>query len=255
MTLLTHWEGEPVRVWSRLWGVPVFEAHDVLGSTNDRARELAVDGAPPFTVVVAEQQTAGRGRAGAGWHSPAGGGLWLSTLLPLGDAVPLHLPLLVGLAAARAAEAACPGLRVGLKWPNDLEVEGRKAGGILCERGDGVVVAGIGLNVRQRPADFPEELADRAISLETALGGKVSRGALAGALLAELARTSAAPTSRLTDDGLAELAGRDVLRGRRVATQQAGEGTARGIDGDGALLLERPDGARVRVLAGSVRIT
>lgn len=255
MALDTHWEGEPVRVWAELWGVPVVEVHDVLGSTNDRARELAAGGAPPFTVVLAERQTAGRGRSGSGWHSPAGGGLWLSTLLPPSGGVPPHLPLLVGLAVARAVEAACPGLEAGLKWPNDVEVGGRKVGGVLCERGDGAVVAGIGLNVRQRPGDFPEELRGRAISLETAAGAAVSRGALAGALLAELAEACGAPARCLTEARLAELARRDVLRDRRVTTEQAGGGVARGIGVDGALVLERPDGARVRVVAGSVRIT
>ncbi len=255
MGLLTHWEGEPVHVWTKLWRVPVLEVHDELGSTNDRARELAGAGAPPLTVVLAEKQSAGRGRSGAGWHSPAGRGLWMSTLLPLGEGVPPYLPLLVGLAAARAVEALCPGLAVGLKWPNDVEVGGRKAGGVLCERADGAVVVGIGLNVRQRPGEFPEELAGRAISLETASGGVVSRGRLAGALLAELVEACAAPRPCLSDGGLSELARRDVLRDRKVTTQQAGEGVARGIDVDGALLLERPDGARVRVVAGSVRIT
>jgi BirA family biotin operon repressor/biotin-[acetyl-CoA-carboxylase] ligase len=242
-------------VWTRLWNVPSLEVHDVLGSTNDRARELAAKGAAPFTVVIAERQSAGRGRSGSGWHSPAGRGLWMSTLLPLDGGVPTHLPLLVGLAAARAVEAVCPGIDIGLKWPNDVQVGGRKAGGVLCEHSDGVVVAGIGLNVRQRRGEFPEELAEVAISLETALGGVVSRGRLAGTLLARLVEACAVPTPRLSDGGLSELARRDVLRDRRVTTQQAGEGVARGIDVDGALVLERPDGARVRVVAGSVRIT
>jgi BirA family biotin operon repressor/biotin-[acetyl-CoA-carboxylase] ligase len=255
VALQTHWEGEPVRVWADLWKLPLLEVHDVLGSTNDRARELAVAGAPPLTVVLAERQTAGRGRSGAAWHSPAGAGLWLSALLPLAGPVPTHLPLLVGLAAARAAEAVCPGLDVGVKWPNDLEVGGKKAGGILCEAGERAVIAGVGVNVRQRPEDFPEELAGRAVSLEGAWGRPVARGRLAGALLAELARSCAPPAPALTDGGHLELVRRDVLRDRAVATQQAGAGIARGIDVDGALLVERPDGARVRVVAGSVRIT
>lgn len=254
-TLQTHWEGEPVAVWTRLWQVPVLEVHDVLGSTNDRARVLAAEGAPPLSVVIAERQTAGRGRSGSSWHSPAEAGLWLSTLLPLGGAVPPHLPLLVGLAAARAIEAVCAGLQVGLKWPNDVEVAGRKAGGILCEAGERAVIAGIGLNVRQRPGDFPEALHGRAVSLEEASRAPVERPALARALLAELAGTCAGTVPSLTDGTLAELARRDVLRDRRVATDQAGEGVARGIDVDGALLIERPDGTRVRVMAGSVRVT
>jgi BirA family biotin operon repressor/biotin-[acetyl-CoA-carboxylase] ligase len=255
VALLTHWEGEPVGVWEGVWSVPRLEAHDVLGSTNDRAWELARAGAPPYTVVVAERQTAGRGRGGARWHSPAGAGLWISVLLPVTGPVPPHLPLLVGLAAARAVEAVCAELDVGLKWPNDLEVEGRKAGGVLCEGADGCVVAGLGLNVRQGPEEFPAELVGRAVSLETAAGHPVSRGALASALLAELRRAGGTRVGPLPAAVRAELARRDVLRGRRVVSQQVGAGVARGIDEDGALLVERPDGARVRVLAGSVRIT
>jgi len=243
-----------VGVWERMWRVPRLEVHDVIGSTNDRACDLARSGAPPFTVVVAERQTAGRGRSGARWHSPPGAGLWISVLLPGAGPVPPHLPLLVGLAAARAAEGVCPDLNVGLKWPNDLEVEGRKAGGVLCERAEGCVVVGLGLNVRQRPEEFPEELTGRAVSLETAAGRPVSRGALASALLAELRRAEEAQVGPLPEAVRAELARRDVLRDRSVVSQQVGAGVARGIDVDGALLVERPDGERVRVLAGSVRI-
>ncbi|HSM61951.1 MAG TPA: biotin--[acetyl-CoA-carboxylase] ligase [Longimicrobiales bacterium] len=254
MTLPAHWEGEPVRVWASLWGIPLLEAHEVLDSTNDRARRLAAEGALPFTVVLAEEQTRGRGRSGAVWHSPPGAGLWMSVLLPApaGPETP-HLPLLVGLAAARACETALPEVRIGVKWPNDLEVAGRKVGGILCERVPTGVVAGIGLNVRVPPGGFPDELAGRATALETPGGTRVRRSALAGALLGELRALCHTPGARLRPELLEELAGRDVLLGRRVDTRQAGEGRALGIAGDGALVLERPDGGEVRVVAGSVR--
>lgn len=255
MALLTHWEGEPVSVWERMLEVPRLEVHDVIGSTNDRARELAREGAQPFTTVVAVEQTEGRGRTGAHWHSPPGAGLWMSVLLPLTGPVPAHLPLLVGLAAARAAETVCPELAVGLKWPNDLELAGRKAGGVLCERAEASVVAGVGLNVRQRAGDFPVELAGRAISLETACRHPVSMGALASALVSGLRAECSEPTASLPGALREELLARDVLRDRRVLSQQAGTGVARGIDRDGALLIERADGGRVRVLAGSVKIT
>jgi BirA family biotin operon repressor/biotin-[acetyl-CoA-carboxylase] ligase len=253
MSVLTHWDGEPVQVWERLWQAPLVEIHDELGSTNDRARALAGEGAPPFTVVLAEAQSAGRGRSGDVWHSPSGEGLWLSALLPAVEPVPTHLPLLVGLAAARAAETVCPGTSVGLKWPNDLEVRGRKAGGILCEHGHGFVVAGVGINVSQKEEDFPAALGGRATSLEAASGRRVSLGRLSTALLAELRTLCAAPPRHLTGEVHGELLRRDVLLGRAVTTQQAGEGTARGIEADGALVLERAGGERVRVVAGSVR--
>lgn len=242
-----------MQIWERMWRSPLVEAHDTLGSTNDRAKELAAQGAPPFTVVTAHTQTAGRGRSGARWHSAPGDGLWISVLVPAGATPPPHLALLVGVAAARAAEGACPELQVQIKWPNDLQLGGRKVGGILCEHGRGSVAAGIGLNVRQKPGDFPEEIAGRATSLEHALGMKVSMGALATALLRHLHALCASPGVGLAPDVLEELSGRDSLRDRRVTSQQEGQGTGRGIAPDGALVLERPNGELVRVVAGSVR--
>lgn len=256
MSLLTHWEGEPVEVLARLWEVPVLEAHDRIGSTNDRVRDLAVGGAPPFTVVLAEQQTTGRGRSGSSWHDTPGASLLLSTLLPSSGPVPLHVPLLVGLAAARAIERVTGGdpFEVLLKWPNDLMAGERKAGGILCEGTRGGVVAGVGINVRQRPEDFPDEIRDRAVSLETAGGRRVSRAKLAGALVREMIGLFRPPFPADLPGGLhAELQARDALRDRGVDTAQEGRGTARGIAEDGALVLERPDGSRARVVAGSVR--
>jgi BirA family biotin operon repressor/biotin-[acetyl-CoA-carboxylase] ligase len=253
MAVLTHWDGEPVRVWARRWSAPVVEAHDTLGSTNDRARVLAEAGAGPFSVVLAEEQTRGRGRTGEVWHSPPGSGLWISTLLPSGGMPPAHLPLLVSVATARAVEAACTGLKVGIKWPNDLEVNGRKVGGILCEHAHGPVIVGIGLNVRQRPEDFPAEIAHRATSLEAAACGRVSAGALTTDLLRELRRFSGKGGSAFPSEAREEMEVRDVLRGRPIVSQQVGRGVARGIDAKGALLVERPDGHQVRVVAGSVR--
>lgn len=253
MALLTHWDGEPVQVWARIWRAPLLEAHDVLTSTNDRALKLADEGAGSFSVVLADEQTAGRGRSGRPWHSRPGTGLFLSTLLPGGGAPPLHLPLLVGLAAARAVEAASPKVGIGLKWPNDLTLKGRKVGGILCERHHGAVVTGIGLNVRHRAGDFPPELAGVATSLEAAAEEGVSLGSLVTALLRELHALCGRPTASLAGDLHEELTARDVLRDMEVETQVAGRGRARGIGTDGALLLERADGTLHRVVAGSVR--
>ncbi len=254
MSLLTHWEGEPVGVLAGLWGIPRLEVHDRIASTNDRIRDLVTEAAPPFSVVLAEEQTAGRGRSGQTWHDSPGDSLLFSMLLPRSGAVPLYLPVLVGLAAARAVERAATGLRVGVKWPNDLVVNDRKAGGILCESTSGGVVAGVGINVRQRPGSFPEEIRPRAVSLETAAGARVSRRTLAGSLAGELMRLWR-PTSSaaLPHEAHLELESRDALRGRAVDTVQEGRGTARGIAPDGALVLERPDGSLTRVVAGSVR--
>jgi len=254
MALLTHWDGEPVHVWARVWRAGRFEAHDVLGSTNDRLRELAAEGAGPYSVVVAEEQTAGRGRSGGVGHSPPGSGLWISVLLPCPARVPPHLPLVVGVAAARAAERSCPGVTVGIKWPNDLLLGGLKAGGVLCEQGHGAVVAGVGVNLRVPPGALPGEVALQAAALEGNASRRVSVGELATALLRELHALVPRAAKGLDEEVHAELERRDVLRDRAVATQQAGPGTARGIGPEGALLLERPDGTRVAVTAGSVRL-
>ncbi|HSW31531.1 MAG TPA: biotin--[acetyl-CoA-carboxylase] ligase [Longimicrobiales bacterium] len=254
MALLTHWDGEPVHVWARVWRADRFEAHDVLGSTNDRLRELAAEGAGRYSVVVAEEQTSGRGRSGGVWHSPPGSGIWISVLLPCPGLVPPHLPLVVGVAAARAAERACPGVTVGIKWPNDLQLGGLKVGGILCEHVHGAVVAGVGMNLRVAPGALPGEVALQAAALEGATSARVSVGELGTALLHELHALVPRSAKGLDGEIRGELERRDVLRDRAVVTQQAGPGTARGIGPAGALLLERPDGGRVAVTAGSVRL-
>ena len=265
---MTHWEGEPVAVWMDLWGVPAFEAHDELASTNDRLKEIAGQVAGPHTVVISESQRAGRGRRNAAWHSPAGSGLWMSVLLPELEPSGAYLPLMVGLATARAVDRVASGVEAGLEWPNDVIVKGKKVAGVLCEAvatGRGVV-AGIGVNLRAPPGGFPHEIVARAGALEELAGVAVDRGALAGQILRELTLVRGVHGPRepcaLDPDGihtsippqlLADLNRRDVLRDRRVVTEQEGPGTARGIDKAGALVLERSDGSRVRVLAGSVR--
>lgn len=253
MSLEARWEGEPTSAWRRRWRVPVLEVHDLVGSTNDRARQLVARGCPLPAVVIAEAQSAGRGRDGARWHSPPGVGLWISVVLSGESTASAAFPLQVGLAAAAACEDATPGLRVGIKWPNDLFVEGCKVGGVLCERVTGAVVAGVGVNVRQRTEDFPEALAGAATSLLVASGRDVSRGRLASALVARLCGLEGAELARLAPAVLSELSDRDVLCGRPIWTRQAGDGTARGIAPDGALLLEDRHGEVHRVVAGSVR--
>lgn len=249
---MRYWEGESVAVWRRRWNVPQVEAHESLPSTNERARELARDGAAPFSVVIAEAQTAGKGRSGKRWDSPAGMGLWLSFLLRVrSPGEPTLVPILVGLAVARAIEAVCPTSVPGIKWPNDVELDGRKVAGILCEgEGAGTLVVGIGVNVRQSESDFAPTLRGRAVSLEAA-GCRVHRGDLARALLAE-ARLVLDPLPGFLDEGSRrELGRRDTLIGRMVSTDAGLEGRAMGIATDGTLLVE-VDGVSTTVRAGSV---
>lgn len=148
-------------------------------TTNNRARELALEGAPEGTLVVAEKQTAGRGRRGKVWESPLGTGIWMSLVLrpQIMPAEASVLTLLCGLATAEAIEAET-GLSVGIKWPNDILINGKKAVGILtemdCEMSEvHFVIPGIGINVNT--ASFPPEIADIATSLYLECGKTVSR--------------------------------------------------------------------------------
>ena len=144
-------------------------------------------------------------------------------------------------------------LRVGIEWPNDLVVQGRKLGGILCEGTPSAVVAGIGINVRTPEDGFPGHLEMRATSLEQEGAKGLSHSKLAGLIVRALERRLGESTPGLVPDALGELNARDALAARTVLTEEHGRGVARGIEQDGALILEREDGSRVRVMAGSVR--
>ena len=167
---------------------------ETVDSTNSACRRLALEGAPDGTVVMADCQTAGRGRRGRSFQSPAGKGLFFSVLWRPGCTPEQLLPLtaLSAVAACRAIRRVC-GVRAQIKWPNDLVVSGRKAAGILTEmalEGESGhvshVVVGIGINVHQRQEDFDGEVAQIATSLDQAAGASVCRGRLAAALLEEM---------------------------------------------------------------------
>lgn len=159
-------------------------------TTNNRARELALEGAPEGTLVVAEKQTAGRGRRGKVWESPLGTGIWMSLVLrpQIAPAEASVLTLLCGLATAEAIEAET-GLSAGIKWPNDILINGKKAVGILtemdCEMSEvHFVIPGIGINVNT--ASFPPEIAEIATSLYLECGKTVSRRRLVHKVLERL---------------------------------------------------------------------
>lgn len=163
-------------------------------STNSACRRLALEGAPDGTVVLADCQTAGRGRRGRSFQSPAGKGLFFSILWRPDCAPEQLLPLtaLSAVAVCRAIRQVC-GAQAQIKWPNDLVLSGRKLAGILTEmalEGESGhvshVVVGIGVNAHQRLTDFDGEVAQIATSLDLALGGSVCRAQLAAALLEEM---------------------------------------------------------------------
>ncbi|WP_030969180.1 biotin--[acetyl-CoA-carboxylase] ligase [Streptomyces sp. NRRL S-1824] len=236
---------------------------NVTGSTNtDLAARAA--GMTEGTVLVAEEQTAGRGRLDRTWTAPARSGLFFSVYLTPGDDVPVHrwgwLPLLAGVATATGLARAA-GVDTSLKWPNDLlvtvEGEERKAGGILAERaGDGVVI-GIGLNVTLRATELP---APTAASL--ALAGAVStdRETLLRGVLRSLDHWYVewrAAGGDAAQSGLqAAYAAGCATLGRTVRAQLPGDrslvGEAVAIDGDGRLILSTADGLQEPVSAGDI---
>jgi BirA family transcriptional regulator, biotin operon repressor / biotin---[acetyl-CoA-carboxylase] ligase len=242
---------------------PVMEHHESIPSTSDRLRVLAMEGVPAFSLVIADEQSEGRGRGGRSWHSPRNAGLWMSILLdaPAGGG-PGVVPLLVGVLAARAVERAA-GVPVGLKWPNDL-VAGSgpvgptlgKLGGVLAEAArtpDGPrIIVGVGVNLR-RPSFLPTEAAGAAF-LEEAAGRSIAAGDLAEALISEFRAHANPPPALLQGAVRKAWRERDVLEGRRVAPDLAPEGVAMGVGADGCLRVRDDSGSVHEVRAGSVRI-
>lgn len=215
------------------------------GSTNDRARALAIAGAPHGTIVTADAQTAGRGRQGRVWSAPPGHALLLSVVL---RRPPALLPLHAAVAVAETVAALAPQGVVGIKWPNDVHLDGRKVAGILAEGRpqEGWVVLGIGLNVALRVEDLPPELHDTAATLGLAPS---QRDAVLAVLLERLEHSLALDAGDLLDAWRA----RDALRGREVHWT-GGTGTAAGIDGEGRLVVELDGGGRTALDAGEVHL-
>jgi len=232
-----------------------------LGSTSDHLKERARRGAAPWTVVLADTQTAGRGRQGRRWSSPAGN-LYLSVLLRPEAPGPRWalLPLAAGVAVAEAL--AGEGLDARLKWPNDVLVGGRKVGGILAEATSGsdgleFVVVGIGINVASRPLDLPAEVAASVTCLQDELAREVDRLAVAAAVLARLTvwyHSLAREGPRAVQSAWRERA--LAWWGRTVEAFSGGRrlrGIARDLDEGGALVLELEDGTRTPLVSGEVR--
>jgi len=227
------------------------EYHASIRSTQERARELAAAGSPRV-LVVADEQTAGQGTRGRRWHAPPGTSLLASWVFRPAPAEPALFALLAGVAVARALE----GLGVEgahLKWPNDVELGQKKVAGALAhattDGEGGSLVLGIGVNVHQRPDDFPRELRDTATSVAIA-GHAVDRLSLLVDLTRELDRVAGRDERKAAMD---EWRRRSSLLGREVEVVRNGQpllrGHARDIADDGALLV----GAE-RVVVGEVRV-
>jgi BirA family biotin operon repressor/biotin-[acetyl-CoA-carboxylase] ligase len=244
--LQTRFVGQQVLYYPSIW------------STNQLAKRLAVEGAPAGTTIVADEQTAGRGRMGRVWLAPPGTSLLLSVILRPTIAVG-RLPQLLmasALATASAVERST-GLSVLFKWPNDIMLRRGKAGGILIESGmRGEVldyaVVGIGLNVNFDVGEFPE-IVETATSLSKELGHRVDRLELVRALLRllesehERLQAGQSPHQRWADRLMA------IGEALEISTPWGEErGTMEGVDAEGSLVLRRADGSIARITVGDV---
>ena len=234
--LVSHWlDGIDAAALEQRLAVPSVHLFESIGSTMDEAHRLAGEGAPAGTVVIAGEQTSGRGRGGKRWTSAPGLGLWFTVLerpdSPSGLDV---LSLRLGLHVAPVLDGFANG-PVSIKWPNDLYVGEQKLAGILVEarwrdaRPDWVAI-GIGVNLTP-PSDMPDA---------TGLGSRVSRTELLAALVPAV-RRAADSRGVLTHGELSGFANRDYLRGRQL--REPAGGVALGIAEDGSLIIQGATGA------------
>jgi BirA family biotin operon repressor/biotin-[acetyl-CoA-carboxylase] ligase len=247
------------RLKGSLFGKRVYHFFKV-DSTNRVAMELSQAGEPEGAVVIAEEQTAGRGRSGRVWHSERATGIY-ATIILRPKLAPVQAPLLTMMAglSAHSAVQAQTGLDVDLKWPNDLLINGKKVGGILTEmyaepNQIRFVVVGIGLNVNQEK--FPGDLSVIAASLRAESGRSQSRLEL----LVRLLREFETDYNRFLAEGPASVIERfsevsSYARGKRVRVTNGKDsftGITAGLAPEGLLLVKRDTGQQVTVIAGDV---
>ena len=234
-----------------------------VGSTNELAKELAQSGAVEGTVVVAEEQTMGKGRRGRTWYSPAGRGLWFTVILrpPISPVDAAKLTLVTAVAVTKSIREMT-GFPAGIKWPNDVLVSGRKAAGILTEMSAEIetvnhLVVGIGINFNLDPGAIPSEIAEIATSVTRAGEETVTRAALLAGILNNLDSLYQDFLSGSFPQILSAWREMSVTLNRQVKVESVGmseEGIAIDIDEDGALLLQKKDGTIKKVLAGDVSL-
>jgi BirA family transcriptional regulator, biotin operon repressor / biotin---[acetyl-CoA-carboxylase] ligase len=222
-------------------------------STMMKAAEFAALGAENGTVVVADEQTAGQGRLGRLWHSEPGLGLYMTVILRpklCADSLPV-VTLALGLATAEAITQTA-GVACDLRWPNDVLIGHRKCAGILAQLQDGVLLAGIGINVNH--FEFPTEIAEIATSLRRASGREQDREALLHAVadgvdshVERLMLEGKEPVLRAFSEASS------YVRGRRVVMDEGLRGTTDGLNAQGFLWLRQDNGSRKLILAGGVR--
>lgn len=240
-----------------------FQCFSEVDSTNDRLKQLAAQGAPHGTVLIADRQTGGHGRRGRTFLSPAGMGIYLSILLRP-DCAPgelMHLTCATAIAMCGAVEQAA-GFRPGIKWTNDLVYGRKKLGGILTELGltsQGKVdfaIIGIGINCCQREDDFAPEIREIAGSLAMVSGREISRAKVAAAMMEALEKMDAALLTK-KDAMLAQYRRDCITIGREISLlrgDQVRHGRALDVDDNGALVVAFADGSVEAVNSGEVSV-
>ncbi|GGA23297.1 biotin--[acetyl-CoA-carboxylase] ligase [Paenibacillus physcomitrellae] len=235
----------------------------VTGSTQDEARALAEQGAPEGTLVIAEEQTKGKGRMGRSWYSPPGNGLWMSLLLrpdlPLGSAP--QLTLLTAVAVCRAIRSVAA-VDAGIKWPNDILIGGRKTCGILLEStGEDerirYCIAGIGIDVNMAAEELPENLRSIMTSLRIESGQEVDRSKLAGAIMNEMEQLYGIYMAEGFGPVAALWEALSVSLNKAVTAHTPGgvlKGTAVSLDSSGALIVRLSDGQMTKIISGDVTV-
>ena len=237
---------------------------DTLGSTNTFAKKQAAEGCEDGLVILADQQTGGRGRCGRTFESPSGKGVYLTALLRPNAAQMDVLPItaLAAVAVCNAVEHVC-GVRPGIKWTNDLVLNGKKLAGILTEMGiEGesgrleYVAIGIGINVNHQKTDFGAAVAELATSLSMELGQTISRSALAVALIEELDQMYAKLGKAFSEE-LAAYRRDCVTLGKEVRILGSGaerRAYALEIDDQFALVVRNEKGERETIQSGEVSV-
>jgi BirA family biotin operon repressor/biotin-[acetyl-CoA-carboxylase] ligase len=232
-------------------------------STNSKAHELARQGYPEGTLILADHQTSGRGQFGRTWHSPDGKGVYLSLVLRP-DTSPARIPGITLLTAVCLAEtfSESHGLEISIKWPNDILVRGRKLSGILTEMvltGDilDYVIVGVGINLTQGMDDFPEEIRPHATSFMLEVCSYPDREAIIAEFLERFEKAYRVFLERGIDSFAGRWTSLSGMMGRIIAVESAGatmEGTAAGIDDMGALLVRCRDGCIRRIISGRISL-
>lgn len=238
--------------------------YDTVTSTNTIAHEQVVQGAEEGTLIIAECQTDGRGRLGRPWFSPKGKGIWMSLVLK--PRIPLfftpQLTLVTAVALCRSIKRMCA-VDIGIKWPNDLLISGKKVSGILLESSAEderlkYIVCGIGISANMQLDEFPDELQSIATSLAIEMGHEIEREKLVATFLKEfedlfeLYYTQGFSPIRSLWEALSVSLGRPI---HAYTAQGIIEGIATALDESGALIIKQLDGQEVRIYAGEIMMS